>query len=199
MRHCESAKSVAPIAKMRLVPAPYVWRKRRRPNGCVRREMARATGLEPAASGVTGRRSNQLSYARAMGNTLTVAVRYRMPLGVSTICREFRPHVSAISLHPDASPNHALHDRRIEAVFSDMAAEPLEPREHVLEADLLAALVGVDERAAGHEERGHAGLRIRLQRVDFARRLIDEGPLARHPVVLEIAPGAFEHEGVHRP
>ena len=27
--------------------------------------MARATGLEPAASGVTGRRSNQLSYARA--------------------------------------------------------------------------------------------------------------------------------------
>ena len=27
--------------------------------------MARATGLEPAASGVTGRRSNQLSYARS--------------------------------------------------------------------------------------------------------------------------------------
>lgn len=29
--------------------------------------MAGATGLEPAASGVTGRRSNQLSYAPANG------------------------------------------------------------------------------------------------------------------------------------
>ena len=29
--------------------------------------MARVTGLEPAASGVTGRRSNQLSYTRVVG------------------------------------------------------------------------------------------------------------------------------------
>ena len=28
-------------------------------------KMARETGLEPAASGVTGRRSNQLSYSRS--------------------------------------------------------------------------------------------------------------------------------------
>jgi hypothetical protein len=28
--------------------------------------MARVTGLEPATSGVTGRRSNRLSYTRAM-------------------------------------------------------------------------------------------------------------------------------------
>ena len=32
-----------------------------------RKEMARETGLEPAASAVTGRRSNQLSYSRASG------------------------------------------------------------------------------------------------------------------------------------
>ncbi len=38
------------------------------PIGIVRmqEEMARVTGLEPAASGVTGRRSNQLSYTRAL-------------------------------------------------------------------------------------------------------------------------------------
>ena len=30
-------------------------------------KMARVTGLEPAASGVTGRRSNQLSYTRVVG------------------------------------------------------------------------------------------------------------------------------------
>ena len=38
-------------------------------------KMARVTGLEPAASGVTGRRSNQLSYTRAT-NRVAVAVMY---------------------------------------------------------------------------------------------------------------------------
>jgi hypothetical protein len=36
--------------------------------------MARVTGLEPAASGVTGRRSNQLSYTRASDGSAAVGV-----------------------------------------------------------------------------------------------------------------------------
>jgi hypothetical protein len=36
--------------------------------------MAGATGLEPATSGVTGRRSNQLSYAPTMTRSVAFAV-----------------------------------------------------------------------------------------------------------------------------
>ena len=40
--------------------------------------MARVTGLEPAASGVTGRRSNQLSYTRVL-----MAAKYDTALALS--------------------------------------------------------------------------------------------------------------------
>jgi hypothetical protein len=45
--------------------------------------MARVTGLEPAASGVTGRRSNQLSYTRVL-----VGGKYDMALTLSMVQRK---------------------------------------------------------------------------------------------------------------
>ena len=40
----------------------------------LKKKMARVTGLEPAASGVTGQRSNQLSYTRQdVSGSLTMA------------------------------------------------------------------------------------------------------------------------------
>ena len=41
-----------------------------------RKKMARATGLEPATSGVTGRHSNRLSYARALNRRSGVEAVY---------------------------------------------------------------------------------------------------------------------------
>src|SRR5690606_21256325 len=47
--------------------APSLKRRQASGNaGCRRSQVARVTGLEPATSGVTGRRSNQLSYTRVI-------------------------------------------------------------------------------------------------------------------------------------
>ena len=46
--------------------------------------MAGATGLEPATSGVTGRRSNQLSYAPGTGTS-----KYGKKLGLSSLAKFF--------------------------------------------------------------------------------------------------------------
>ena len=50
-------------------PRPSERARAERGSASVREKMARETGLEPAASAVTGRRSNQLSYSRKTGRS----------------------------------------------------------------------------------------------------------------------------------
>jgi hypothetical protein len=55
----------AEAAMQKPKPVPLYRFLPRRGGACRRPAMAGVTGLEPAASGVTGRRSNQLSYTPA--------------------------------------------------------------------------------------------------------------------------------------
>ncbi len=66
--------------------------------------MARVTGLEPATSGVTGRRSNQLSYTRNIGHHKQVAGRriYAAPRCPST------PRVIGWAKPANQGRHHAL-------------------------------------------------------------------------------------------
>ena len=71
-------------------------------------EVARATGLEPATSGVTGRHSNQLSYARVASRLVSAAVSgvYVRPPGLS----------SSLQRHPPRSfPDTRSSPRRLSA------------------------------------------------------------------------------------
>lgn len=67
--------------------------------------MARETGLEPATSGVTGRRSNRLSYSRAWDVAdavnrvrLSVAAGYGRARGLSSVMVVHRDHRQCV--HP---------------------------------------------------------------------------------------------------
>jgi hypothetical protein len=71
--------------------------------------MARVTGLEPATSGVTGRRSDQLSYTRARAGDIAVEFGGRKPLSFIHVNRQ-----SGVSL------NRVLRHCLREAVVADI-------------------------------------------------------------------------------
>ena len=53
--------------------------------------MARETGLEPATSGVTGRRSNQLSYSPTIFPLILPGKPWEIPENHKTAMTEWRP------------------------------------------------------------------------------------------------------------
>jgi hypothetical protein len=67
--------------------------------------MARVTGLEPATSGVTGRRSNQLSYTPAAGGGLPFAPSdVKHGSGPSAQFRQIYAWVGSKAVRPSSLP-----------------------------------------------------------------------------------------------
>ena len=77
--------------------------------------VARATGLEPATSGVTGRRSNQLSYARPRQGAGSMAVTKGCQAGLagnSAACRSFLPDSAAAPAQTHRDPQRQGRNQR---------------------------------------------------------------------------------------
>src|SRR5215831_16072077 len=97
------------------------------------------------------------------------------------------------------SPHELVDESRAETDFRIMPAAHFDLGEHVLVAGLRAGFVEIDHRAADVEEGDHLGAILRDgERVDLARRLVDEAPLLRNPVVLEVAPATPDHVAEYR-
>ena len=64
--------------------------------------MARETGLEPAASAVTGRRSNQLSYSRNPESDGRRSAR-RHSVGIRDACPAVKPELAPLTANAKAA------------------------------------------------------------------------------------------------
>src|SRR5215831_5672258 len=104
---------------------------------------------------------------------------------------------------PSLCSSRPLERRSAHELFDERRAEPhrgvmrpahLDLAEYVLVPGLAPGLVEIDHRAADVEEGDHLGAVARNdERMDLARRLVNEAPFLRGPIVLEVAPAALDH------